>query len=143
MSNRIKIVPFKPEHLELIDFKENFNESECPKTVMNTAFTFMLEGVPLAVIGGFPFIPGVIHFWSWIGKAVRKCPIEFQKKCLETIEWYERNEKPRRIQWEVRTDYEMGQRWAESLGLKREGVLCKWNPDGTDAYLYGRANACL
>jgi hypothetical protein len=136
----IEIIPFKPEHLEQIDLKENYNRADCPKTVVHTAFTLMDGETILAIMGGFPFVPGVVHFWAWIGKGVRRKPIAFQKKCLEVIEWYEKNEKPRRIQWEVRADYEVGCRWAESLGLRREGLLRKWAPDGSDCYLYARVN---
>jgi hypothetical protein len=143
MSNKIQVVPFKPEHLDLIDLKENFPRGECPKTVMTMAFTFMIGETVVAIIGGFPFVPGVVHFWSFLSKQVRKYPVEFQKKCLDVIRWYEINEKPRRIQWEVRADYPVGQRWAESLGLQREGTLRAWESDGTDAYLYGRVNRCL
>ena len=50
------------------------------------------------------------------------------------------HEKPRRIQIEVKTDYRMGCRWAEALGFKREGLMRRWMPDGSDAYLYGRVS---
>jgi len=138
----IKVIPFQPEHLEQVDFKENYNKSECPKTVMNTAFTLVKDDKILAILGGFPFVPGVIHFWALISKEVRKCPIEFHKECLKVLEWYEKHEKPRRIQWEVDVNYEMGWRWAEALGLQREGIMRKWGQDGTDHYLYARVNEC-
>lgn len=138
----IKVVKFDPKHLDEIDPKENYSQGECPKTVMNTAFTFMLDEKVLAIIGGFPFVPGVIHFWSIISKEVRKCPLAFHKEVLKMLDWYEENEKPRRIQWEVRESYTMGHRWSESLGLKHEGTLANWLPDGEAAYLYGRVNRC-
>jgi hypothetical protein len=143
MSSKIQVVKFQPEHLELIEIKENFHPSECPKVVMNTAFTLIGNGKVLAIIGGFPFVPGVIHFWSLISIHVRECPIAFHKEILKVLDWYEKNEKPRRLQWEVRASYTMGQRWAESLGLKKEGLMKQWMPDGEDAYLYARVNACL
>lgn len=139
----IQVIPFQPEHLEQIELKENFSQGDCPKTVVNTAFTFMKNDKILAIIGGFPFVPGVIHFWSFLSVHVRECPIEFHKEVLKMLDWYEENEKPRRIQFEVRSDYKMGQRWAESLGLQKEGLMRHWMPDGSDAYLYARLNKCL
>lgn len=136
----ITVIPFKQEHLDKIELKENYMESECPKTVCNTAFTFMEGETVLAIIGGFAFVPGVIHFWAFISKHVRKFPIEFHKRCMDVLDWYEREEKPRRIQWEVRADYPMGQRWAESLGLVKEGLMQAWGSDGSDHYLYARIN---
>lgn len=138
----ITIIPFKQEHLEKIELKENYAQGECPKTVVHTAFTLMDGETVMAVIGGFPFVPGVIHFWAFISVHVRKKPLEFHKACIKVIQWYEKSEKPRRIQWEVKADYEMGCRWAESLGLKREGLMKAWGPDGADHYLYARVNPC-
>lgn len=138
----IQVIPFKPEHLDQIELKENFNRSDCPQTVMNTAFTFTRDGHILAIIGGFPFVPGVIHFWAFLSKHIRKYPLDFQKEVLKMLDWYETNEKPRRIQFEVRADYDMGCRWAESLGMQREGLMRKWGPDGSDHYLYARINPC-
>lgn len=138
----IRVIPFQPEHLEQIELKENYVQGECPKTIMNTAFTLMREDKIIAIIGGFPFVPGVVHFWAFISKHVKDCPVDFHKKCLEIIEWYEVNEKPRRIQFEVKATYEMGRKWAESLGMQSEGLMRKWAPDGTDCYLYARINSC-
>lgn len=138
----ISTIPFDPKHLEQIELKENYAVGECPKIVCTTAFTLMQGETVIAIIGGFPFIPGVIHFWAFLSKHVRKYPVEFHKVCLDILRWYEKTEKPRRIQWEVRADYEMGQRWAESLGLQREGLMRAWNPDGSDSYLYARMNQC-
>lgn len=138
----IRTVAFEQKHLDMIDLKENYSQGECPRVVCTTAFTLMEGETVLAIIGGFPFVPGVVHFWAFISKHVRRHPVGFHKACLDILEWYEKNEKPRRIQWEVKVDYEMGQRWAESLGLKREGLMKSWMPDGTDCYLYARLNTC-
>lgn len=138
----IRTVPFEQKHLDTIDLKENYAQGECPKVVCTTAFTLLVDETVIAIIGGFPFVPGVVHFWAFLSKQVRKYPVEFHKVCLDILDWYEKHEKPRRIQWEVRADYPMGQKWAESLGLKREGLMRSWMPDGTDCYLYARLNTC-
>lgn len=139
----MKVIPFKPEHLEQIELKENYIQGECPKTIVNTAFTFMYNDKIIAIIGGFPFVPGVIHFWAFISKHVRSCPIAFHKEVLKMLDWYEQNEKPRRIQFEVRASYVPGQKWARSLGLTEEGLMKKWGPDGADHYLFARLNKYL
>jgi hypothetical protein len=134
----ITVVPFIPAHLERIELQEA-QANECPKTVMNAAFTFMRGETVVAIIGGFMFIPGVIHFWALLSEHIHKYPVAFHKECLKAMRWYEKTEKPRRIQWEVRADFKRGQRWAEAMGLKKEGLMKAWMPDGTDAYLYGRS----
>jgi hypothetical protein len=142
MSNKIKVIPFKLEHLEKLEVRKDGQPSEMPKTVLTTAWTYMVEDKPIAIFGGFVFIPGVIHFWAMLSDDVKKYPVEFHKQTLDILKWYEETEKPRRLQWEVRCDYEEGQRWAESLGLQREGILRKWTPDGADHYLYARICPC-
>jgi hypothetical protein len=142
MSSKMKIIKFQPEHLQQIELKENYSQGDCPKTVMNSAFTFMKDDKIIAIIGGFPFVPGVIHFWAFISKHVRSCPLDFHKEVLKMLDWYEVNEKPRRIQFEVRASYVMGARWAEALGFQCEGRMRRWMPDGEDSYLYGRLNKC-
>lgn len=139
MSSNIKVVAFEPSHLDRIQPKGIYTPGECPKTVMNSAFTLLAGDEVIAILGGFPFIPGVIHFWGLISDAASKRPLDFHKTCLKIIKWYEDYEKPRRMQIDVRVDYPMGQRWAESLGFISEGRMKKWNLDGTDAYLYGRS----
>lgn len=129
-------------HLKMIDLKENYPLNECPTTVVTNAFTLMQGETVIAILGGFPFVPGVIHFWAIIAKQVRECPIAFHKECIKILDWYEQHEKPRRIQWEVKADYLMGCKWAESLGMKREGLMKAWGPDGSDHYLYARVNPC-
>lgn len=138
----IRTVPFEQKHLDMIDLKENYSQGECPKVVCTTAFTLLVDETVIAIIGGFPFVPGVVHFWAFLSKQVRKYPVEFHKVCLDILDWYEKHENPRRIQWEVRADYKMGQKWAESLGLKREGLMRAWGPNGEDHYLYARLNTC-
>lgn len=132
------VVPFKPEHLDQIKARSIGQHGECPKTVLTAAFTFMKDAEIVAICGAFPFVPGVIHFWGLMSDLVSKYPVAFHKACLKVLSWYEQHEKPRRVQMEVSVAYPLGQRWAESLGFKREGTMKHWMPDGTDAYLYGR-----
>lgn len=138
---KLEAIPFQPEHLKQIKVRE-IQQGECPKTILTMAFTLVRGEEIIAILGGFPFVPGVIHFWALMSESVVRYPIAFHKKCLEVIDWYEKTEKPRRIQFEVRATYSMGCRWAESLGMQREGLMRKWGPDGADHYLYARVNAC-
>lgn len=141
MSNKIRVIPFEPDHLEQIKIQE-YQQGECPKTILTVAFTLIRGEEIIAIIGGFPFVPGVIHFWALLSESVKKYPIDFHKNCLKVIAWYEKTEKPRRTQFEVRATYAKGCKWAESLGMEREGLMRKWGPDGSDYYLYARVNPC-
>ena len=139
MSNKIEVVVFKQEHLEKIKVKKEYDPGEVPKTVMNSAFTFMRGDTVVAIFGGFLFVPGVIHFWGLTSDEARRTPLDFHKTVLKVLRWYEQHEKPRRIQIDVRANYGEGCKWAESIGFKREGLMKSWGTDGGDFYLYGKA----
>lgn len=134
---RIEVVAYKHEHLRLLNVKQ-IHQGEVPKVVMNYALTFLLGETPVAILGGFLFCPGVIHIWGLIGEEVRQCPVAFHKACKKVLYFYETRDKPRRIQVDVRVDYMEGQKWVESLGFNREGVMKRFGPNGADHYLYAK-----
>jgi hypothetical protein len=140
-SNSIFVRPFDPEDLERLHPRPAGQHSECPKTILTSAFTFLLAGEPIAICGGFTFIPGVVHFWGLMSERITERPLDFHKKCLEILRWYEETQGVRRMQIEVSVDYDEGQRWVRALGFTKEGRLKAWLPDGTDVYLYGRVKA--
>jgi len=43
-----------------------------------------------------------------------------------------------RVQSAIRKDFSEGQRFAEWLGLEKEGLMRKWGFDGSDQYMYAR-----
>jgi len=44
----------------------------------------------------------------------------------------------KRVQTAVRKDFIEGQKFAEWLGLEKEGLMRKWGFDGSDQYMYAR-----
>jgi len=139
MSNNLTVVAYKPEHLEQIEVRSCYVAGECPKTIMTTAVTFLYGDKVLAILGAFPFVPGVLHLWGLISDHVKECPKEFHEEVVKIMNWYVINEKPRRLQMDVHASYEVGCRWAERLGFEREGLMKGWGPNGEGFYLYGKA----
>lgn len=134
----ITVIPYHPEHLNRIAVKD-IHQSEVPKVVMTDALSFMDGETPVAIFGVFMFIPGVIHLWGLVSDAVRKKPVAFHKVSGDLLNFYQKKHQIRRIQIDVRVSYTEGQRWAESLGFEREGIMRSFGSDGTDYYLYARA----
>lgn len=134
----MKAIAYQPEHLEKIQARMD-GQGDCPKTILTAAFTLVHNDEVVAIIGGFPFVPGVIHFWALISEAVTACPKAFHKECLKIVAWYEQQPGIRRLQFEVRRDYAKGRSWARALGFRHEGLMKAWFSDGSDACLYGRA----
>lgn len=133
------VIDFKPEHLEQIKLKA-IHSGEVPKTVMHTAVSVMDGEKPVAIFGGFHFIPGVIHIWGLISDDVREKPLAFHKIVRHLIDFYEKKTGPRRIQMEVKSDYQEGKKWAEALGFECEGTMKRWGFNGESYDLYARMN---
>lgn len=130
----ITVIDFKPEHL--VDMK--LITGSIPREVSTHAITFMNLETPIAIFGSFSPSPGVTHIWSLLSEHVKKYPIDFHKTSLKMLEFYMAQYSPQRVQIDVRSDYLMGQQWAESLGFHREGRMRKYGKDKADHYLYAR-----
>lgn len=132
----IKIVKYEPSHLE------NFTPKYCHKSELvqiNTeAVTFMRDGVPIAIFGGYLLFPGCLQVWGLVSEEIHKTPIAFFKSAKLLLEYYIDTLKLRRVQINVRTDYPEGWRWAVALGFKSEGVMTKFGTDGSDHWLFAR-----
>ena len=131
------MVKYEPKHLLAIDLKE-IHQGERPNLIMTTALTFMIEEEVVAIVGGFLFVPGVLHIWGLMSESIRKAPISFHKTVLDVLKFYEEHEKLRRIQVEVRETYLEGQRWIKSLGFHQEGIMKNYGSDGATHILFAR-----
>ena len=131
------VVPYDPWHLEVIKPKK-IHAGEMPLTVSNYAVTCILDLKPIAILGGFEVVPGVLYIWAIMSEDIRRCPITFHKEVLKILKFYEVEDNIRRIQVEVRKSYIEGQRWVESLGFIKEGLMKAYSPDSEDCYLYAR-----
>lgn len=132
----IRVEPFLPEHLENLVVQES-QRHEKPTRLRDGTTLFKGDQI-LGIVGGFKWNPGVIQIWAILSEDIKKYPISFHKICLELIDFCEQQHSPRRLQIDVRVDFERGQRWAESMGFIREGTMKKFASDGSDCYLYGK-----
>ena len=70
MTN-LSVVPYNPSHLDQIVVKE-IQRGEMPNLICTDAVTVMCQGAPIAILGAFMFIPGVMHVWSLMSEDVRQ-----------------------------------------------------------------------
>lgn len=134
----ITVIDYRPEHLETIKAKP-CHEHEMPKTICTRAVTLMNGETPLAIIGSFIFVPGVMHVWAIVSQEVRKTPIDFFRSCIELLDYYEKKDKPRRIQIDIKDGCPELEKWATKIGFKREGLMKAFGADGSDYWMFGRA----
>lgn len=134
---KIKIIPYDKSHLVGFPLQES-QQGEMPLIVMSTSVTMVVEDKPIAIFGAFNFCAGVLQVWALLSDDVKKYPISFHKSCQELLLFLEHKEKPRRIQIDVRVDFERALDFAYSLGFQPEGIMKKYAKDGTDCYLFAK-----
>lgn len=90
-------------------------------------------------------IGGICDFWPGVGEGWIRPIAEFDRlkelakeiyvAVQRAINFLVKDCKYYRIQGTVRTDFEVGKKFAENLGFVCEGVLSKYFEDGQDAYM--------
>jgi len=100
--------------------------------------TVSYGGVPIAILGITFLWPGVGYLWGILGEGIKKCPKSFVKVTRQLIEQYAKNLGLWRVHMDVIARYHPAIRFAESIGLTREGLMKKFGSDGHDYYRYAR-----
>lgn len=142
----IEAVEFKKEHLEDIAPKQIFMEdpffynlaaarSDLEK---GYACTFMHKDGVAAVFGGNKPWDGLFDVYAVLSDLVYKAPVAFHKSVLSIIETYAEALEINRMQFIVRSDFVEGQKWARSLGFKKESTMLKYGPIGQNFDLFVR-----
>lgn len=143
----MRVEPFEVYHLDLIDEREIYSDSrdfhkDHIKAMSESsnfyALTIFDGGLVASIVGLVSFWPGVAECWAITTEHIKKKPYTFHRLVLELLKDCENIFKLHRIQITVRTDYNMGMRWARALGFYPEGIMKKYMPDGTDHYICAR-----
>ncbi len=74
------------------------------------------------------------HCWALITEDIGRNFFMFHKAVLEFLD----NTGLPRLEMDVLVGFKEGERWAQMLGFKLEGLMHGYNPDGADSYLYAR-----
>ncbi len=143
----VRIVTAKPEHLDNLELKEVFEHKDAilyGKLAMgqNTpAFTILNpNGGVIGVIGGTFLYPGVLEVYGLFSNEIHQYKVSFFKTVKDCIDRSFGFYKVHRMQMVVKTSYEGGHHWAQSLGFKSEGVMQAYGPNREDYTLYARVS---
>lgn len=138
------IVPFKPEHLTLIDMQEQqitardiLRDQPGLAGMLRSsgdAYTVLVDGQPIICAGLLNVGDGRAHAWALFaqhsGRYFVKL-IRYIGRYLDTVSF-------RRIEATVDVRFFAAIRLANILGFEREGVMKAYGRDGGDHYLYAR-----
>ena len=102
------------------------------------AWSLLRGGRVLACGGAVRFWPGVGELWLWLGREAPENPVALARWARKAMRLLRRREGFVRLQAHVRADNASAGRFAEFLGLEREGVCPGYGPDQATHHLYGR-----
>jgi RimJ/RimL family protein N-acetyltransferase len=145
---RPELIPFQIEHVDRITERSVFNAKDQLRERLKVLSTqrgahmgTIARGEKiLAIVGVIQTRQGFGEVWSVTSDEIRSTPIAFHKLALALLRHFEQRLSLTRVQVTVREDYVTGQKWAESLGFVREGVMRKYDLDGSNHVLYARVS---
>ena len=102
------------------------------------AFTGIINDKPIFAAGMKMVWGQVAEGWVIATNEMWKYPLSIAKAIKKDFARVAKENNITRVQSAIRKDFSEGQRFAEWLGLEKEGLMRKWGFDGSDQYMYAR-----
>ena len=151
MDNILHIVPYTAQHGQFILSQQmNHIVLEADKHYINVdgnaknleqnnlAFTGVVNNNPIFAAGMKMIWGQVAEGWVIATSDMWKYPLGVAKAIKKDFAKVAKENNITRVQSGIRKVFTEGQRFAEWLGLEREGLMRKWGFDGSDQYMYAR-----
>ncbi len=148
MDKHLHIIPYTKEHGQFIlSCQMNHKVLEADKRYMdnaksleqdNLAFTGMVRSKPIFAAGMKIIWGQVAEGWVIATSDMWNYPLSVAKAIKKDFARVAKEHDIERVQTAIRKDFKEGQRFAEWLGLEKEGLMKKFGFDGTDQYMYAR-----
>ena len=144
----VVIVPFENKHAEeildqglnsdLLELKPEHRKYAYFLKEVGMSFTGFVNNKPIAAGGVFHLWDGVAEGWVLATKDIYKYPVFCAKHIKQRTEIILKANKIKRIQTSVKADCDVALRFAKWLGLKEEGLMKNYGPDGSDFIRFAR-----
>ena len=146
--SEVFVTEFQPKHLDdilvrdelrkdtniLNGFLDNFDEGDPDTKIYSMAF----EEKIVAVCGIQRLREGVAEIFIVTASAIKLAGPDFTETCRGLLGKHVAEWQLHRVEGYVREDFDIGIRWAETMGFEREGLLKKFGEDKSNSYLYAR-----
>jgi len=151
MDNKLNIIPYTKEHGQFIlSCQMNHKILEADKDYINCegdaknleqdnlAFTGMVNNKPIFAAGMKIVWGNVAEAWLIATDEMWEHPIGIAKAIKKDFARNAKEHNIKRVQTAIRKDFKEGIKFAEWLGMEREGLMRNWGFDGSDQYMYAR-----
>ena len=143
MAN-FKIIPYQKEHGDeiyafgmndkLMEIDASFTENRLDTAIPGLSYTLLVDNNIILAGGIIPFWDGVAEGWVMSSKRVFDYKIKAAGSIKKRLDLLCTNNKIWRLQTSVKEEFKTGVRFAEWLGLKKEGLMTMYGPDKTNYY---------
>ena len=146
--SKVEIIPFENEHAHYIlsqplnskflELRPEHKKYGYFLKEVGMSFTGIVNNKPIAAGGVFPLWDGVAEGWVLATEEINNYPITFARVMKQRTDMMLKNNFIRRLQTSVKADCLVALRFAKFLGLKEEGLMKGYGPDGSDFYRFAR-----
>lgn len=147
MSNKLEMVPFHPEHVKLMQIREQelkgifaFEKAWEGLTKLHKvsiALTMCYDGRILGSMGFLDMWPGVCEVWVIPSRHLDRYGLVFARAVKRNLQTLIDDDKMHRIQVTA-IDDNRHNRWLEWLGFKCEGVMKNYSYQKQDFKMWSR-----
>ena len=137
-----EIIPYKVEHGDeiiafgmsdkLMELDATYSNHRLDMAVPGLSFTLLKNNTPIVSGGVVPMWEGVGEGWVLSSKHIFENKIKAAGSIKKRLDYICKNNKIRRLQTAVKAEFTIGIRFAEWLGLTKEGLMKQYGPDGSD-----------
>ena len=140
--SKVVIVPFENKHAnqileqglnsDVLELKPEHRKYAYYLKEIGMSFTGLVNDKPIAAGGVFHLWDGVAEGWVLATKEIYKYPIFCAKHIKRRTEIIIKANNIKRLQTSVKADCDVAVRFAKWMGLKEEGLMKSYGPDGSD-----------
>ena len=137
-----KIIPYLKEHGDeiyafgmndkLMEIDASFTENRLDTAIIGLSYTLLADNNIILAGGIIPIWDGVAEGWVMSSKRVFDHKIRAASAVKKRLDYLCINNKIRRLQTAVKEDFLTGVRFAEWLGLQKEGLMKYYGLDQTN-----------
>jgi len=152
MAN-FKVIPYETKHGdEIIEFGMNdklmeidasYTNNRLDMAIPGLSFTLMLNETPIVSGGIIPIWTGVAEGWVLSSKHIFDYKIKAASSVKKRLDYLCTNNKIIRLQTAVKEKFFIGIRFAEWLGLEKEGLMKYYGLDGTNYWRMAKYYECI
>ena len=138
------IKTFKQEHADkiisygmnskLMEIDASYKENRICLADKGNAYTLFVNQKPVVAAGICILWNGVAEGWVMANKNIFDIKFLFAKEIKKRTDEVCKKNKIKRLQTSVKADFKVGVRFAEWMGLEKEGIMRNYGPDGSDYY---------